>query len=172
MLILDDDHQPVATGEIGQIWMRLETDAQPFTYVGTETPAPIMGGYRTYGDMGRVDDEGYLYIADRRQDMIVTGGVNVFPAEVEAALSEHAGIADAVVVGIPDPEWGHRVHAIVQTADASAPPTENELRAHCRERLSGPKVPKSFELVDRVPRTTSGKINRSRLVTERAGAQT
>ena len=82
-----------------------------------DTPAPIIGGYRSYGDMGSVDDDGYLYIADRRQDMIVTGGANVFPAEVEAALSEHAGIADAVVIGLPDPEWGHRVHAIVEPAD-------------------------------------------------------
>ena len=172
VLILDDDHQPLPTGEIGQIWMRLHTDAQPFTYIGTETPTPIMDGYRSYGDMGRLDDDGFLYIADRRQDMIVTGGVNVFPAEVEAALSEHEGIADAVVVGLPDPEWGHRVHAIVQPADPSAAPTEDELRAHCRARLSGPKAPKSFEVVERVPRTTSGKINRSRLVTERSGAET
>jgi bile acid-coenzyme A ligase len=158
----------LATGEVSEIWMRLHSEVQPFRYVGTETPAPILGGYRTYGDMGSVDDDGYLYIADRRQDMIVTGGFNVFPAEVEAALSEHPGLADSVVIGLPDVEWGHRVHAVVQPAD---PPTEDEIRAFCRARLSGPNVPKAIEIVARLPRTTAGKINRSALVAARSPSQ-
>ncbi len=165
--ILDEDLQPLAAGEVGQIWMRLPTDDEPFMYIGTETPKPVQGGYRSFGDMGWVDPAGYLYVADRRQDMIVTGGVNVFPAEVEAALSEHRGLADVVVVGLPDPEWGHRVHAIVQPTDPSSAPSDTELRSHCKARLATPKVPKSFELVDALPRTAAGKINRSRLVEER-----
>jgi bile acid-coenzyme A ligase len=165
--ILDDDLRELPVGEVGQIWMRLHTDAQPFNYIGTDTPEPILDGFRSFGDMGRLDDEGYLYIADRRQDMIVTGGVNVFPAEVEAALSEHPAVADVVVIGVPDPEWGHRIHAIVQPVDMTTPPTDTELREHCRARLSGPKVPKSLEMTDRMPRTSAGKVNRSRLSEER-----
>jgi bile acid-coenzyme A ligase len=166
--ILDADHKVLAPGEVGEIWMRLHTDAEPFRYIGTETPEPIMGGYRTYGDMGWTDADGYLYIADRRQDMIITGGVNVFPAEVEAAVSEHPGVADVVVVGLPDPEWGHRVHAIIEPASPEEPPTDEELRAFCKARLAGPKVPKAFEILARLPRTSAGKVNRSALVRERA----
>jgi bile acid-coenzyme A ligase len=165
--ILDEQHQPVAPDQVGQIWMRLHSDDEPFEYIGTQTPKPILGGYRSYGDMGWVDADGFLYVADRRQDMIVTGGVNVFPAEVEAALSEHRGLADVVVIGLPDPEWGHRVHAVVQPADPLSPPSDAELLSHCKARLSGPKVPKSFERVDVLPRTTAGKVNRGRLVQER-----
>jgi bile acid-coenzyme A ligase len=165
--ILDAERQEVATGEIGEVFMRLPRADQPFHYMGTETPDPILGGFRSYGDMGYVDKDGYLFIVDRRQDMIISGGANVFPAEIEAALSEHAGLADAVVIGLPDPEWGHRVHAIVQPVEPAAPPTEAELRAHCRARLAAYKVPKAFEVVDRIPRTSAGKVNRSRLVAER-----
>jgi bile acid-coenzyme A ligase len=118
--------------------------------------------------MGWLDQDGYLYIADRRQDMIVTGGVNVFPAEVEAALSERDDVDDVVVVGLPDPEWGHRVRAIVQPINPANPPPAEALLAYCKDRLSGPKVPKTFEIVERLPRTAAGKINRSRLVEDRA----
>lgn len=165
LAILGPDGEHLPPGSIGQVYMRSPGGAT-FRYVGIPTPEPIAGGYRTFGDMGWVDEDGFLYIADRRQDMIVTGGVNVFPAEVEAALSEHPDVEDVVVVGIPDPEWGHRVHAIVQGgADESA------LRAFAKERLSGPKVPKTFELVAVLPRTSAGKINRSKLVEERTAAQ-
>jgi bile acid-coenzyme A ligase len=166
--ILDSEHRPLPAGQIGEIWMRLRSDEIPFSYMGIPTPEPIQGGYRTFGDMGRLDEEGFLYIADRRQDMIVTGGVNVFPAEVEAVLSEHPGLRDAVVVGLPDPEWGHRVHAIFEPLDPAAPPTDEELRNFVRSRLSGPKVPKTYEAVTRMPRTSAGKINRSALVAERS----
>ncbi|MGD9796735.1 MAG: class I adenylate-forming enzyme family protein [Acidimicrobiia bacterium] len=168
--ILDADRTPMPTGDIGEVFMRLPDPAQPFRYVGTETPEPILDGFRSYGDMGYLDADGYLYIVDRRQDMIVSGGANIFPAEVEAALSEHTGLADAVVIGLPDPEWGHRVHAIVQPADGAAAPSDDELRAHCRARLAPYKVPKAFEVVEAVPRTSAGKVNRSRLVSERVEA--
>jgi bile acid-coenzyme A ligase len=120
--------------------------------------------------MGRVDEDGFVYIADRRRDMVVTGGANVYPAEVEAVITEHPGVLDVVVVGLPDAEWGHRVHAIVQAADPADPPSAEELRAHCKARLASYKVPKGFELVERIPRTAAGKINRSALVEERAPA--
>jgi bile acid-coenzyme A ligase len=168
--ILDADRNPLPPGEVGEVFMRLRQATQPFHYVGIETPEPILGGFRSYGDMGYLDEAGYLYIVDRRQDMIVSGGANVFPAEIEAALSEHPALADAVVIGLPDPEWGQRVHAIVQPVDPSDPPTGEDLRAHCRARLAPYKVPKAFEVVDRIPRTSAGKVNRSRLVDERVEA--
>src|SRR4029453_11762340 len=92
-------------------------------------------GFATVGDLGFLDADGYLYLADRRVDMIVTGGANVFPAEVESALSEHPGVSDVVVIGLPDEEWGRRVHAVVQPTDPSAP-VPAELITWCRARRS------------------------------------
>ncbi len=133
------------------------------------TPEPTADGFYTIGDVGWLDADGYLYVTDRRKDMIVSGGANVFPAEVENALSEHPAVVDQVVVGVPDDEWGQRVHAILQVADPAHPPTDDELRAFCKERLASYKVPKTFEIVERVPRTEAGKLNRTTLGTERAG---
>ena len=105
-------------GEMGGIYMRRPAGPEA-TYMGADVEPMLstVDGFVTVGDMGRLDEEGYLYVADRRVDMIVTGAVNVFPAEVEAALSEHPAIADVIVVGLRDPEWGRRVHAIVQPVD-------------------------------------------------------
>jgi bile acid-coenzyme A ligase len=171
VVIRDAEGRDLPPGEIGEIWLRLRSgEADPFRYVGAETPAPLDGGWRSFGDMGHLDADGFLYIADRRQDMIVTGGVNVFPAEVEAALSEHPEVTDVAVIGVPDPEWQRAVHAIVQPRSWAEPPSAGELRAWCKERLSGPKVPKAFEFVEELPRTTAGKINRSGLAAEREPA--
>jgi bile acid-coenzyme A ligase len=169
--ILDERGDEVATGEIGEVYMRpLDPTRRLFTYVGIPTPQPTADGYLSIGDLGRVDADGYLYIVDRRTDMIVTGGANVFPAEVEAALSQHPDVIDQVVVGVPDEEWGHRVHAILQLRDGTPTLSADELRAWCKTRLSGYKVPKTFEIVDRVPRTPAGKLNRTTLGNERADA--
>lgn len=167
--ILDDQGNEVPTGEVGEIFLRShDQSGPPFEYIGMPTPEPTADGFRSFGDMGWVDEEGFLYIADRRQDMIVTGGANVFPAEVEAALSEHSEISDVVVIGLPDDEWGYRVHAVVEPASPDASLDAATLRAFCKERLSSYKVPKSVELIDRMPRTAAGKVNRKALVTERA----
>ena len=126
--IRDDDGNELPAGEVGHIYMRpTDPGRRLFEYIGMARPEPTADGYYTVGDMGSVDRDGYLYVADRRKDLIITGGANVFPAEVEAALSEHPAIIDQVVVGVPDPEWGQRVHAIVQPADPAAPPDVEEL---------------------------------------------
>jgi bile acid-coenzyme A ligase len=167
--IRDPEGNELPAGEVGQIFMKpLDPNRRTFEYIGIETPDPTPDGYYTIGDLGWLDEDGYLYIADRRKDMIITGGANVFPAEVETALSEHPDVTDQVVVGVPDEEWGHRVHAIIQARDPASPPEEDQLRAHCKERLASYKVPKSFELVERVPRTEAGKLNRTQLGEERA----
>jgi bile acid-coenzyme A ligase len=166
--ILDEDGNELPTGEIGEIYMRNRHDGPSYQYIGIPTPAGTPDGFGSFGDMGYVDEDGFVYIADRRRDMIVTGGANVYPAEVEAVITEHTGVLDVVVVGLPDPEWGHRVHAIVQPVDPDRAPDTDELRAHCKARLAAYKVPKEFEIVARVPRSAAGKVNRSALVEERS----
>ena len=149
--------------------MRLHTDEPQFNYVGAQihtTP----DGFATVGDLGYIDADGYLYIADRRVDMIVSGGANVYPAEVEAALTSNPFVADCAVIGLPDEEWGRRVHAVVQPADPAEPPSEAALDAHCRQVLAAYKCPKTYEFVVELPRNAAGKIRRSSLIEERTGA--
>jgi bile acid-coenzyme A ligase len=169
--ILDEDGNEVPTGEIGEIFLRGDATGPRFRYIGQPTPDAAPGGFGSFGDMGYVDEDGFIFIADRRRDMIVSGGANVYPAEVEAVITEHDGVLDVVVVGLPDPEWGHRVHAIVEASDPAHAPTADELRAHCKARLTSYKVPKSFETIERIPRSAAGKVNRSALVDERASGQ-
>jgi bile acid-coenzyme A ligase len=162
--IRDDHGAELPVGETGHIYMRpTDPNRRLFQYVGGITPPPTADGFHTIGDLGSLDADGYLYVADRRTDLIITGGANVFPAEVEAALSEHPGIIDQVVVGMADKEWGQRVHAIVQPRDPNAPPGLDELRSFCKQRLASYKVPKTYEVVERIARTEAGKLNRNRL---------
>ena len=167
--ILGDDGTDLPPGEIGEIYLRMP-HAAGYRYLGT---APRMrtteDGFGTAGDMGFLDEEGYLFLADRRVDMIVTGGANVFPAEVEAALIDHPTIADVVVVGLRDPEWGRRVHAIIEPADHAAPPSAAEVRAYAKARLAPYKVPKTVEIVNAIPRSDATKVNRGALVAARGG---
>jgi bile acid-coenzyme A ligase len=136
-----------------------------YGYLGDAPPLPTTeDGFSSAGDVGWADDEGYVYVADRRADLIISGGANVFPAEVEAALSEHPGIADVIVIGLPDREWGRRVHAVVQPA---RPIDDEEVIAWARARLAPFKVPKSVEFVADLPRSEAGKVNRARLAGER-----
>lgn len=163
--IFDDDGKRCPPGIVGEIFFRT-TGPVAFEYLGGHTPTRADDGSVSIGDMGYLDEEGYLFIVDRRTDMIVSGGANVYTSEVESVLLEHPAIADAVVVGLPDSEWGRRVHAIVVAGDGSL--TDKEVIAHCRERLAAPKVPKTVEWLDALPRDNQGKIRRSLLVTERA----
>ena len=167
--ILDDDGHDVATGEIGHIFVR-SPNYVGATYLG-EAPQLHMtdDGFGTVGDMGYLDADGYLYLVDRRVDLIITGGANVFPAEVEAALIDHPKIADVVVVGLKDPEWGRRVHAIIEPTDPDDPPTFDEIKAYTKSRLLPYKVPKTIELVGAIPRSEAMKVNRGRLVEARGG---
>jgi bile acid-coenzyme A ligase len=121
------------------------------------------------GDLGYLDSGGYLYLADRRSDLIITGGANVFPAEVESALIDHQKIADIVVIGLRDPEWGRRVHAIIEPADPASPPTAQEVIAYAKSRLAAYKVPKTIEIIDAIPRSEATKVNRGRLIEARGG---
>jgi bile acid-coenzyme A ligase len=160
--ILGDDQRDLRPGEIGEIYLRWAEQSGPsFEYSGDVAARRTPDGFSSLGDMGWLDDDGYLYLADRRKDMIISGGANVYPAEVEAALSEHPDVADVVVVGLVDPEWGQRVHAVIQARHLSVPPSSQELMAHCRARLASYKVPKSFEFTQQIPRSAAGKVRRS-----------
>jgi bile acid-coenzyme A ligase len=167
--VLDDDQRDVRVGEIGEIYLRNPA------YGGSEYlgEAPAMrgtdDGYFTVGDLGYVDADGYMYLVDRRVDVIITGGANVFPSEVEAALIDHPKIADVVVIGLSDPEWGRRVHAIVAPSLHAASPTVDEVIAYAKSRLAVYKVPKSVELVDEIPRSAATKVNRGALIAARGG---
>ena len=162
--ILDQDGHELPTGEIGGIYMRSPLGAG-VTYIGENVTqlAPTPDGFVTVGDMGWVDEEGWLYMADRRVDMIVTGAANVYPAEVESALSEHPQVRDVVVIGLRDPEWGRRVHAIIEPADVTRPPDPADIIAFAKERLSPYKVPKTVEFLDALPRSDAMKLNRGAL---------
>jgi bile acid-coenzyme A ligase len=166
--ILDADGHELPPGQVGSIYMRTPTGPAA-SYVGDNVaPMPRTDdGFVTVGDMGWLDEEGFLYMADRRVDMIVSGGVNVFPAEVEAALSEHPGIADVVVIGLSDPDWGRRVHAVVQASDPAL--GGDAVMSFARERLAPYKVPKTVEFVTAIPRSDAMKFNRAALVEEREG---
>ena len=165
--IVADSGAEAEPDEVGEIYMRrTDRDDPPFRYIGAPAPRVLPGGWYSVGDLGWLDDAGWLYVADRRTDMIVTGGANVYPAEVEASLLQHRQVADAVVLGLADGEWGRRVHAVVQLS-APAATDAGELERHCRSMLPAFKVPKSFEFVDALPRDASLKIRRSAMVSER-----
>ncbi|MGA4840466.1 AMP-binding protein [Streptomyces sp. G45] len=159
--ILDDDGEPVGVGETGAVYF---TPAVPFTYFKDpeKTERSLRGAHFTAGDHGYLDADGWLYLRDRRTDLIISGGVNVYPAEVEAALIAHPDVADVAVVGVPDEEWGQRVVAVVQVEDGvrAGDALAERLVAHCRGVLAGFKVPRSVVFRETVPRSPAGKVLR------------
>lgn len=163
LAIFDEDGRTCAPFEIGEIYFK--TDGGPdaaFHYIGAEVKS--RGEWQSLGDLGHLDEDGYLYVSDRRTDMIVSGGVNIYPAEVEAALEAHPHIECCVVIGLPDPDLGNRVHAIVQLpADARDHLSDDILRSYLAERLIRYKIPRSFEFVEGPLRDSAGKVRRTAL---------
>jgi bile acid-coenzyme A ligase len=165
--ILDDDQHEVAAGTVGMIYMRPHYSGPTYEYRGSDPAPSTSDGFITAGDFGRVDDEGYLYLADRRVDLIISGGANIYPAEVEEALLEHPEVIDVAVIGLPHPDWGQTVHAVVQLLDDSSLTVE-ALSDFMRGQLAAYKLPKTYETVARIPRDEAGKLRRSALVAEHA----
>ncbi len=164
--IYDDAGTQVPAGEIGTVYF---STVMRFSYVGApeKTAQSWRGDFFTAGDMGYLDQDGYLFLTDRKIDMIISGGANVYPAEVEGVLVMHPGVADVAVFGVPDPEWGERVHAVVEVhTETSAATVTVELIDFCRERLAHYKCPTSIEIVESLPRDPNGKI-RKRLLRDR-----
>lgn len=156
----DSDGRALPPGETGELWMRRGAgQPAPYRYIGATARADA-DGWESLGDMGRFDDEGYLYLSDRRSDMILVGGTNVYPAEIEAALDDHPLVLSSCVIGIPHDDLGNVPHAIVEL---SAPVSDEALLAHLRERLAPYKVPSTIERVDGPLRDDAGKVRRSAL---------
>jgi bile acid-coenzyme A ligase len=165
--IVGPDGAALGPGDIGEIYLR-SPHTGAYSYLGGAPLLPrTADGFGSAGDLGHVDEDGYLYIADRRVDLILSGGANVYPAEVESALADHPDIADVVVIGLPDEEWGQRVHVIVAPMNADTPPTAADVIAYAKQRLAAYKVPKTVEFVAEIPRTAATKVSRSALVAER-----
>ncbi len=166
MKVVGADGSDLPAGEVGEIVMRTSADGSPtYRYVGAEARTVDDGTWESLGDLGYIDAQGYVFLTDRLADMILTGGANVYPAEVESALMEHPRVQTCAVIGLPDEDLGSRVHAVVQT-DGGV--TDDELRAFLGERLVRYKVPRTFELVDWLVRDDAGKVRRSALRDERA----
>jgi bile acid-coenzyme A ligase len=149
-----------APGEVGEVFMMPPAGrGSTYRYIGAE-PVASADGWETLGDMGYLDADGFLYLVERKSDMILVGGANVYPAEIEAALDAHPAVRSSAVIGLPDEDLGSRVHALV---DAIAPVSEDELREHLAARLVRYKIPRSFEFVAEPLRDDAGKVRRSAL---------
>jgi O-succinylbenzoic acid--CoA ligase len=168
-LRIADASGPLPAGEVGEIQLRGPMVCQGYWARPEATAAAIQDGWLHSGDMGYLDEEGYLFVVDRRDDLIIAGGENIYPAEVEAVLLAHPLIAEAAVVGMPDAQWGALPVAYVVLRDGGRLNSEQEeaLRLWCRERLAGYKVPRRILVRDELPRTASGKIRRNVLREER-----
>ena len=160
--VFDSEGRPVAPGEVGEIAIRAPNVMKGYWNRQEATRSTVIDGWLRTGDAGYFDEDGYLYIHDRVKDMIVSGGENIYPAEVENALFGHPAVADVAVIGVPDEKWGEAVKAIVvKKPGASAEPAE--LIAYARGRIAGYKLPKSVDFADALPRNPSGKILRREL---------
>ncbi len=164
VVVGDDQGRPLPPGETGLVYLRPPPGAA-FEYYKdpAKTASTYVGEYFTLGDVGRFDDEGYLYLTDRSANLIISGGVNIYPAEVDAVLLEHPAVGDVGTIGVPDDEWGEVVLAVVepQPGTIAGPELEHELLAFCRQRLAHFKCPRSVAFVDHLPRHDNGKLYRA-----------
>jgi acyl-CoA synthetase (AMP-forming)/AMP-acid ligase II len=157
--IVDDEDRTVPNGEIGEICIRGGTVMAGYWRRQEETAEALRGGWLHTGDVGRMDEDGYVYILDRNKDMVISGGLNIYPREIEEVLIEHPAILEACVFGVPDPKWGEAVRAQVVLGDGKVA-TAEELLEHTRSRLARFKVPKVIEFVDAIPKTPYGKLDK------------
>lgn len=163
--ILDDDGAELPAREVGHVY--LESSGPSFEYAGDPdlTRSVHRGRAFTLGDVGYLDEDGFLFLCDRAKDLIISGGVNIYPAEVEAALVTHPAVGDAAVFGIPEPEWGEQVMAVVQLVDGTEPDDAlaSEIVSWCRSRLASFKCPRTIEFTPELPRTDGGKLMKRHL---------
>ena len=165
--ICDDDGNELPAGEVGTIYF--ERDDRPFTYHNDprrpRDAAPRARDWSTVGDLGYLDDDGYLFLTDRKAFMIISGGVNIYPQEVEDVLTLHPKIFDVAVIGVPDDEMGEQVKAVVQLRDGVTPSDElaAEIIGYVRERLAHFKAPRSVDFIDELPRSATGKLVKRKL---------
>jgi long-chain acyl-CoA synthetase len=164
--VVDEENNDVPPGIPGEIIVQSESLMVEYWKKPEDTAEVIIDGWLHTGDMAYYDEEGYIYIVDRKKDMIVTGGENVYPREVEEILYKHPSVSETAVIGLPDPVWVERVHAvIVLKKDSKA--TQDEIIAHCKKHLASYKAPKSVEFVKALPKNPQGKILKRELRDEK-----
>jgi acyl-CoA synthetase (AMP-forming)/AMP-acid ligase II len=150
-------------GELGEVRIRSDFVMNEYWNDPGRTGETLRDGWLYSGDIGRVDEDGYLYIVDRKKDLIISGGQNIVSKEIEDALYEFPGVLEAAAIGVPDEEWGERVHAFVSFTDHHAPPAEGELHAFLAQRLASFKRPRAIEVLPALPKNSVGKIAKSQL---------
>jgi long-chain acyl-CoA synthetase len=164
--ILDEQGADAAPGTIGTVYLKAPV-ASRFEYFKApeKTDGAYRGEYFTLGDVGYVDDDGFLFLTDRSAHLIISGGVNIYPAEIESVLIGHAAVGDVGVVGVPDDDWGEIVVAAVELHDGREPSSEleNELVEWCRDRIAHYKCPRRIEFVEALPRHDNGKLYKHQL---------
>jgi fatty-acyl-CoA synthase len=158
--LLDDNGNPVPQGEVGELYSRSPARFDEYWKMPEKTASSFRGEYFTAGDMARMDEEGYYYIVDRKDNMIITGGEKVYPSDVESVVGSHPGVLDVAVIGVPDEKWGEAVKAVVVPRDSDRPPGEDEIIEFTRGKLAGYRRPKSVDIIkaEEMPRTATGKI--------------
>jgi long-chain acyl-CoA synthetase len=152
--ILDRSGRELPVGETGLVYVRNEQTMSGYLGDAKATDETRRGAWITVEDLGRVDRDGYLYISGRERDMVKSGGVNLYPVEIEEVIGQHPNVRDVAVIGLPDPEWGERLAAVVVPRGDLDPP---DVEAFARERLASVKVPKEWHVVDELPRNPTGK---------------
>lgn len=161
--IYDDAGAPLPVGEVGEIWIRTPSAMLGYWNKPDQTAETLTDGWVHTGDAGYLDEAGFLYVCDRVKDMVISGGENVYSAEVENALASHPAVAQVAVIGVPDERWGERVHAVVVPKAGAAPDLES-LQSHCRPLIAGYKIPRSFELRETpLPLSAVGKVLKTAL---------
>ncbi|MEV6330610.1 acyl-CoA synthetase [Streptomyces sp. NPDC051909] len=165
LAVFDDDGKRLPPGELGTVYLKMNTGGFQYHKDEAKTAKNRIGDFFTVGDLGVLDEDGYLFLRDRKIDMIISGGVNIYPAEIEAALLAHPAVADAAAFGIPHTDWGEEVKAVVEAAEGHepGPALAAEILAHCADRLAGFKRPKSVDFVAAMPRDPNGKLYKRRL---------
>jgi acyl-CoA synthetase (AMP-forming)/AMP-acid ligase II len=160
--VVDENNKDVKPGEVGEIIVKSKHIMTKYWHKPEETKKAVKDGWLHTGDMGTYDEQGYIYLTDRKKDMIITGGENVFPREVEEILYKHPAVSEAAVIGIPDPYWVEKVHAVIELRkDKSCTP--EEIMKFCKQYLAGYKTPKSVEFIDALPKNAAGKILKKEL---------
>ncbi|AGP39213.1 class I adenylate-forming enzyme family protein [Sorangium cellulosum] len=162
LLLVGDDGRPCRDGEVGELYVRSPLLVSGYHRDPGATRASTLDGYFSVGDLARRDARGCYHIEGRKRDLIISGGVNVYPAEVEAVLHDHPAVAEAAVVGAPDRAWGERVRAFVALRPGASA-SEDDIKAHCRAALASPKVPREIVFVDALPRNPTGKVMKREL---------
>ena len=158
--IVDQQRREVETGVVGELFAKTPLQIEEYHNDPKATDEALLDGYISVGDLVRQDEQGYLFLADRKTDMVISGGVNLYPPEIEAALLTHPAVRDVAIIGVPDPRFGEQLlaYVVLDKQLTDGPSTESALIDFLRPRLSGPKIPREYRFVDTIPRSQMGKI--------------